>query len=131
MKPGAPPYEVGMVDVRDVAEAHVRAAVSPKANGRYIVFNAACSILGLAEYLRDRFADHPLPKRELPKWVVWLLGPIFDKTITRLFASRNLGIPWRADNSRGVKELGLNYRALKGPAEEMFQQVIDVGLVSK
>jgi len=131
MKPGAPPYEVGMVDVRDVAEAHVRAAFLPNANGRYIVFNEACSILGLAECLRDRFTDYPLPKRELPKWVVWLVGPILDKTITRLFASRNLGIPWRADNSRGVKELGLSYRALKGSAEEMFQQMIDLGVVSK
>ena len=33
----APPGGMGVVDVRDVAQAHIRAMLSPNAKGRYLV----------------------------------------------------------------------------------------------
>ena len=41
MKAGAPPFEIGMVDVRDVAEAHIRAAYISGGRG------AGCGCRGL------------------------------------------------------------------------------------
>jgi len=36
MKSGVPKFGIGLVDVRDVAEAHLQAGMNPKASGRYI-----------------------------------------------------------------------------------------------
>jgi len=132
MKAGAPPFEVGMVDVRDVAEAHIRAAYIKRAAGRHIVFNEVQSPLGLANYLTEKYGtDYPLPRKELPKWLIWLVGPIVDKTFSRKMISLNMGHKWLADNTKSVEKLGVTYSSLNTSAEEMFQQMIDQGEFNK
>ena len=46
---------------------------------------------------------------------------------TRRFVARNVDIPWRADNSRSRRELGVTYRPMRESMEQMFQQMIDAG----
>ena len=126
MKSGVPAIQIGTVDVRDVADAHIRGAFLDEASGRHIVFKDVVSFLDLALMLSDKFdAGYSLPKKELPKWLVWLIGPLVDKTFSRKMISRNFGHPWRADNSKSVSALGLSYTSLKSSMEEMFQQMID------
>ena len=128
MKAGAPPFEFGMVDVRDVADAHIRAAYIKKAVGRHLIFNEAQSLLGLANLLKEKYGvAYPLPNRELPKWLLWLVGPIVDKTFSRKVISLNMGHKWVGDNSKSIEKLGINYSSLKASAEDMFQQMIDEG----
>jgi nucleoside-diphosphate-sugar epimerase len=44
-----------VADVRDVAEAHIRAGKSPSAKGRYIIAsNCSIFLLDKANYVRDR-----------------------------------------------------------------------------
>ena len=132
LKAGAPPFELGVVDVRDVAEAHLRAAYIKNAEGRHIVFNEAKSIVNLASFLTEKYSkDFPLPKKELPKWLLWLVGPMVDKTFSRKLISLNMGHKWRADNSKSIKKLGMKYSSLKDSTEEMFQQMIDEGQIAK
>ena len=132
LKAGAPPFEVGVVDVRDVAEAHLRAAYIKNAEGRHIVFNEAKSFLDLAGYLTENYGkDFPLPKKELPKWLLWLVGPIVDKTFSRKMISLNMGHKWCADNTKSIEKLGMTYYSLKTSTEEMFQQMIDQGQIAK
>jgi len=46
--------------------------------------------------------------------------------------SRNIGLPWHADNSKGRRELGITYRPLEQTIVEFFQQLVDAGaFVSK
>ena len=126
MKSGVPAIQIGTVDVRDVADAHIRGAFLDDASGRHIVFKDVVSFLDLALMLSDKFdADYSLPKKELPKWLVWLIGPLVDKTFSRKMISRNFGHPWRGDNSKSVSALGLSYNSLKSSMEEMFQQMIN------
>jgi len=127
MKAGIPDIGVGVVDVRDVAEAHLRAAFLPNAQGRNIISGHNTSLLGIARALLPKYQTYPLPRKTLPKWLVWLVGPIADKTVTRKFVSRNVGYPWKANNSKGVRELSMAYRPLAETIEEMFQQMIDFG----
>lgn len=130
MQIGAPPFEIGMVDVRDVAEAHMRAGFVETANGRYIVSAETVSFLQLGKILRGHFGDRwPFPTRALPKWLPWLVGPMINKSVTRDFISRNMGLPWRADNSKSKRELGLTYHPISSAVIEMFQQMIDTGAV--
>ena len=130
MKPGAPPLELGVVDVRDVAEAHLRVAFMPEAEGRHIVFTEAVSFLDLANMLRAKYGDKfPFPKSELPKWLLWLVGPIINKSVKREMVSKNMGLPWRADNSKSIKTLGMTYAPVSVAMTDMLDQMIETGAV--
>ena len=130
MKMGVPDLAIGCVDVRDVAEAHYQAGFRPEAQGRNIVSAENQTFLNLAEMLQDNFGkDFPLPKKTLPKWLVWLVGPFSG--ITRQYVSANVGLPFKADNSKSKKELGMHYRPIKETMNEFFQQLIDHSVFKK
>ena len=130
MKMGVPDLAIGCVDVRDVAEAHYQAGFRPAAKGRHIISAENQTFLGLGTLLQDKYgADYPLPKKNLPKWLVWLVGPFSG--IERQFVSDNIGYPWKADNSKGIKELGINYRPIKNTMNEFFGQLVDNGVFKK
>lgn len=130
MKSGVPDLAMGMVDVRDVADAHLAAAFTPSASGRYIVSGHDSTFPELVAILRERYGDaYPLPKRTMPKWLVWLVGPLVDDSVTRKFVSRNVGLPFHADHGKSVRELGMTYRPLAESITEMFQQMVDAGVI--
>jgi dihydroflavonol-4-reductase len=66
----------------------------------------------------------------LPKWLVWLVGPIMDKSMTRKMIARNVDLPWHADNGKSVRELGMSYRPVKETINDFFQQMIDSGYLA-
>ena len=74
--PAAPKLYFALVDVRDVADLHLRAMTSPAANGeRFIaVAGEPLSILDIAKLLRRKLgASAPrLPRFEAPNWLVRL-----------------------------------------------------------
>lgn len=129
LKAGAPDLRIGLTDVRDVAEAHVRAAFLPEASGRYVISGHDSGFLEIAEILRGAFPQAPVPKSAAPKWLLWLVGPLVNKAITRSFVSKNIGLDWKADNSKSVRELGMTYRPLQQTFTEHFQQLADAGMV--
>jgi nucleoside-diphosphate-sugar epimerase len=124
LRTGAPRLGFGVVDVRDVAEAHLAAAYTPGAKGRHIVLGHNTDLYEAARTLAPRFGKaYPLPRWPAPKWFVWLIAPTAG--VTRTFVAKNVGIPFRADNSKGVRTLGLSYRPLRETMEDMFQYMID------
>lgn len=128
LKSGVPNVGFGVVDVREVAQAHFTAGFTPEAQGRYILHGHDSSFPDMANALLDRYGDrYPIPRKTLPKWLVWLVGPIMDKALARKWISRNVNYPWRGDNSKSRKELGIQYRPLKNSMEDLFQQMIDSG----
>jgi dihydroflavonol-4-reductase len=85
----------------------------------------------MAEILRSHFGDaYPFPQRPMPKWLVWIMAPLVEKSMTRKMVARNVGVPWRADNQKSVRELGLAYLPLETSLTDMFLQMIDNGIVS-
>lgn len=132
MKTGAPMIGLCAVDVRDLAEAHFRAAFSPGAKGRYIVSGHDTDFPSMAKTLLDRYgSDYPIPRRIMPKWLVWLVGPIVNKAMTRKMVSLNVNLPLKADNGKSVRDLGMQYRPLKESMTDFFQQMIDSGFIGK
>ena len=126
LKAGAPPVSFGMVDVRDVAEAHLRAAFMRNIKGRYIILDRAVSFLEVAQILTNKFGKKvTFPKKEIPKWLLWLVGPIFDKSITRRFVSNSIGYKLSADKSKSIQELKMTYLPVERALEEMYQQLLD------
>jgi nucleoside-diphosphate-sugar epimerase len=110
-KKGVPPVDFGIVDVRDVAEAHMRAGFIKKAQGRHITYAEVRNFDWMADIIRAEFgADWPLPDHS-------------DQ------ADRES--KWRADNSKSKRELGLVYGPASKAVIDMFAQQIDVGVFSK
>ena len=127
MKAGAPRFGLGVVDVRDLAQAHLAAAYLPDAAGRHIISGYGTDFLELAATLRERYGDDfPLPRRALPKWLVWLLAP-WTSGIPRRVIARNVNHPWRADNTKSREKLGIEYRPMAESMNDMFAQMIESG----
>lgn len=74
--PAAPKFSHAFVDVRDVADLHLRAMTHPAANGeRFLAAAPPClSVLDIAKILRRRLGDRAsrAPKREMPNWLMRL-----------------------------------------------------------
>jgi len=126
MKMGAPKMGAGIVDVRDVAEAHYKAGFTPSAKGRYITAAHETDFLEMGTVLLPKYGDKfPLPKKALPKWLLMIVGPMTNKLFTRKFIRNNVNIPWKADNSKIKKDLDMSFRPLKETMEDSFQVLID------
>ncbi|MVA69631.1 NAD-dependent epimerase/dehydratase family protein [Agrobacterium vitis] len=107
---GMPDLSLACVDVRDVAQAHIRAALNPDAKGRYILAeNRTRTFLEIAGYAR-RVHPKPylLPSWQIPNLVVRLIGPLFG--LTQAYMTNHLGIRFALDNRRSQSELGIAYR---------------------
>jgi len=129
-KSGAPRIAMGMVDVRDVAEAHIAAAYTPEASGRHITCGHSTDVLSAMMLLAPKYgADYPLPKRALPKWLVWLVAPMVG--LERAFIAGNVNIAFKADNGKSKRDLGLSYRPLQETLEDMFEYMIGQGYFKK
>lgn len=126
---GAPALEMGAVDVRDVARAHIAAGDTPAAHGRYLTTAGTISLLDMGRILTGAFGRRrTFPTRELPKFLVKLGAPAAG--MTRVFVDRNVGWPLRFDNSRTRTELGIDFRPLDRTVVEHFQQMIDDGITT-
>ena len=130
MKMGVPKVGMSCVDVRDVAEAHYRAAFIPEAEGRHIVSGESLDFFSLAQLLQEKYGtQYPLPKSAMPKWLVWLVGPIAGFSRQYVKDNVNLGCP--ADNTKSREALGIDYIPIKTSINEFFQQIIDSGVFKK
>jgi nucleoside-diphosphate-sugar epimerase len=131
MKSGIPRMGMGIVDVRDLADAHYKAGFSPTAKGRYIVSGHNSDLFDVALILHAKFGDRfPIPNKAVPKPLAWLIGPLLNKALNRKYISRNINLPWRADNSKGIKELGLSYRPLEETVIDFFEFLVDAGMIT-
>lgn len=126
MKAGVPKMGIGVVDVRDVANAHFLAGFTPSAKGRYITSGYNSNLLELTEVLLPKFGNkYPLPKKALPKWLLMIVGPFVNKLFSRQFIRNNVNVEFKADNSKIKKELGITFRPLQTTMEDGFQVLVD------
>ncbi|MDE2796967.1 MAG: NAD-dependent epimerase/dehydratase family protein [Gemmatimonadota bacterium] len=125
---GAPELEFAIVDVRDVAEGHLRARLMSGASGRHILVSESRSVIEIAEVLRGHFGDgFPFPRHTVSRAVALMLAP--RRGIPQAVAKRNLGYPLRFSNRRAREALGMRFRPAAESVVEHFQQLLDDGLV--
>lgn len=129
-KSGAPDLYFGMVDVRDVAKAHILAALKEDVSGRHIMVADTKSFLDVAAVLRPEFGDnYAFPKSTLPKFLVYLVGPFIG--MSWRYTSNNIGYKIKFDNSYAKKDLGIKFRDLKTTFIDQFNQLLNDGLIKK
>lgn len=127
---GVPPMWNGVVDVQDVAEAHLRAAFKPEAHGRYIICSESLSLLEMGQILRENFGNKfPFPRNQLPKAAFKLFGPLAG--FSSKFVELNMGYPIFFNAQKSKDELGIEYRPVQESLVEHFQQLLDDGVVKK
>lgn len=104
--PGIPRFGWPLVDVRDIADLHVRALHAPEAAGnRYIGAGPFYWMADIAQILRDRvpLLARKTPTRELPNWLV-RLSSVFDPVVRgRLFELDKLR---PVSSAKAIAELG-------------------------
>ena len=110
--PGVPQMTFGLVDVRDVADLHLRAMTSPAANGeRFLAVGGDfVSFLQIAQTLKARMGKwgKRVPTRELPNWLMGLLAiaiPEVRQILPELGKTKN------ASNAKAKRLLGWTPRS--------------------
>jgi nucleoside-diphosphate-sugar epimerase len=94
--PGCPALYFGVVDVRDVADLHLKAMMQPAARGERFLAAAGdfMSLLEIAAVLRNRLgvAARRAPTRQIPNWILRIaaLGsPIIRELLPELGKKKN------------------------------------------
>jgi len=122
MRFGAPRVSLGVVDVRDLARAHIAAGFLPDANGRNIVSGHSTDTLGMGTALRKHFGSSlPLPRNAMPKWFFKLVAPALG--VSRRYVDGNVDQVWAADTTKSREQLGVTYRPLKDSLVDMVEQM--------
>lgn len=104
--PALPRIGFGIVDVRDVAELHVRALTAPGMAGeRFIACGGFMWLREIAAVLRADLGDaaRRVPTRELPDWAVRLLARVSPAVRA---AASELGVVRHQDASHAREVLG-------------------------
>jgi nucleoside-diphosphate-sugar epimerase len=112
--PGIPRLGFNFVDVRDVADLHVRAMTAPEAAGeRFIAAGVFAWMADIAAILRTRLGDAAakVPTRKVPDFVM-RLASLFDKDLGAVTPS----LGKRHDHSSAKAQRVLGWRAR--PLEE-------------
>jgi dihydroflavonol-4-reductase len=128
--PGAPQIYFGVVDVRDVADLHLRAMTHPAAKGeRFIaVSGSAMSMLDMAGVLRARLGERAknAPTRQLPNWVVRIVAR-FDPAMRTLLPM--LGKVRHATSAKAERVLGWKPRSREDAIVASAESLMKFGIV--
>lgn len=127
---GVPKLWSALVDVRDVADAHLTAAFKTDTQGRYIISAKSLTLLEMGQVLTQHFGSkYPFPRMETPKFLVKAVGPFLGHS--RKFVELNVGYPIYFNAQKSIDELGIQYRDVEISLVEHFQQLIDDQIVKK
>ncbi|MFC2969388.1 NAD-dependent epimerase/dehydratase family protein [Acidimangrovimonas pyrenivorans] len=125
--PMVPRMGFPLVDVRDVAEMHLRAVARPETAGRrFIASDRSMWFAEISSLLRQEFPGRRIPRRVAPDWLMKLLGK-FDPAIRSILPS--LGhVDW-VSNARAREVMGMRFRNTADSLRETGHFLIDSGAV--
>jgi nucleoside-diphosphate-sugar epimerase len=130
--PGLPRMCFGVVDVRDVADLHLRAMTDPAANGERFIAVAGdfMWIVEIAKVLKARLGDAAkhVPTRQLPNWLV-RLAALRDPAVKQIIPE--LGKWKNATSEQAERVLGWKPRSREDSVVATAQSLIDLGLLKK
>jgi dihydroflavonol-4-reductase len=129
--PGCPKVNSGFVDVRDVADLHLRAMTHPAANGERFLAIAGESLWfrEVAEILRRRLGDAAakVTANEIPNTVVRLGAAAGNPALKALVPF--LGVSMNATSEKAVRLLGWSPRSAEDAIAAAAESLIALDLV--
>jgi nucleoside-diphosphate-sugar epimerase len=127
--PGCPDLSFGVVDVRDVADLHLRAMIAPAARGERFLATAGdfVSVREIAGMLKDGLgaAARKVSTRRLPSWLVRMAG-LFDPQVRGILPE--LGKHKNGSNDKARRLLGWTPRSPKDAILATAQSLSELGL---
>ncbi|QKZ13833.1 SDR family oxidoreductase [Spirosoma sp. KUDC1026] len=127
---GCPKLSFGYVDVRDVADLHLKAMISPKARGeRFIaVAGESISVLDIAKILRANLGKQAdkVPTRELPSWLIRVVS-WFNPEVRLIIP--HLDLVKRASSEKAQRLLNWQPRSNEEAVLATGESLIRLGLV--
>ncbi|HEY2120540.1 MAG TPA: aldehyde reductase [Candidatus Acidoferrum sp.] len=128
--PGAPRLYFGVVDVRAVADLHIRAMTHPAAKGERFLAAAGdfMSMLDIAKVLKSRMGASAkrVPTRELPKWLV-RIAAMRDPAVKLILPE--LGKVKNATNEKAKRLLGWVPRSNEEAIVATAESLVRLGLL--
>jgi dihydroflavonol-4-reductase len=128
--PGCPRLYFGIVDVRDVADLHIRAMTHPAAKGQRFLAVAGdfMSILDIAKVLKHRMGESAkrVPTRQLPNWLV-RLAALRDPAVKQILP--DLGKMKNATSEKAKRLLGWSPRSPEESIVATAQSLVRLGLL--
>lgn len=130
--PGCPRLTLGIVDVRDVADLHVRAMLHPDARGERFLAVAGdfVWVRDIARILKERLGEaaRRVPTRQLPNWVV-RLAAILDPVVKQILP--DLGKEKNATHEKATRVLGWTPRSTEDALVATAESLLDLGLLTR
>ena len=130
--PGLPHMTFGVVDVRDVADLHLRAMTDPSAKGqRFLaVAGAFLTLKEIAQILKTRLGDaaRRASTRELPDWLV-RLASLANSSVRQVVPE--LGKTKNATSEKARRLLGWSPRSREDALVATAESLIKLGLVKR
>lgn len=130
--PGCPQLNFGAVDVRDVADLHIRAMTDPAAKGERFLAVAGdfLSIRDIARILKKRMgaSARRVPTRQLPNWLV-RLAALRDPTVKQILPE--LGKPKNATSAKATRVLGWVPRSNEDAIVATAESLLRLGLLKE
>jgi nucleoside-diphosphate-sugar epimerase len=127
--PGIPRLGFNVVDVRDVADLHIRAMTHPHAAGERFIAAGQFAWMGdLATLLRERLGEGgaKVPTRKVPDFVIRLAG-LFDKDLGSV--TPGLGHKHDYSSDKAQRMLGWKPRPLEDTIMDCANSLIATGAV--
>lgn len=128
--PGVPRISLGVVDVRDVADMHLRAMTNPAAKGeRFLaVTGDFLWLVEIARILKDRMGEAAkrVPTRQLPDWLV-KLARFKESAVKQIIPE--LGKMKNATSEKAQKVLGWSPRSREESIQATAESLVRLGLV--
>ncbi|MFY0626051.1 MAG: NAD-dependent epimerase/dehydratase family protein [Reichenbachiella sp.] len=124
LKNGVPNLKYGLVDVRDVAHAHMFAAQDEYALGRFMLVSEVKSMLEVSKILSKKFGEaYPFPKDEISQRMLYFFG--FTQGYSRKMVVENVNKPLEFDNTKSRHELGVYYKPVDEALTEMLNYIVE------
>jgi nucleoside-diphosphate-sugar epimerase len=128
--PGCPRLCFGVVDVRDVADLHIRAMTHPAAKGERFIAVAGdfLRLSEIAKTLRSRMGDSArrVPTRQLPNWLV-RIASLRDPAVKLILPE--LGKTRNATNEKARRALGWAPRSREEAVIATAESLVRLGLL--
>lgn len=128
--PGCPQLSFGVVDVRDVADLHIRAMTHPAARGERFLAVAGdfLSMVDIAKVLKARMGARArrVPTRQLPNWLVRIAAmrdPAVKQILPELGKARN------ATSEKARRMLGWAPRSREESIAAAAESLVRLGLL--
>lgn len=83
--------QTGWVDVRDVAEIHIRLLESGDASGRFICIEGMHTFLDISRMIKHAFPQLSPPNHSLPSFIAKIILPLFTSKNERDYLKTSLG----------------------------------------